>query len=64
VAVVPSDAEPGRLRREHFLDYSGTGGLADLLGLDDDAVSGLCLHRVLLEALRGLVSIIPPLAFV
>jgi hypothetical protein len=38
--------------------------LADLLRLDDDAVSDLSLHRVLLRALRGLASIIPPLALV
>jgi hypothetical protein len=37
VPVVPAHAEPRWLRREHFLDHSGTGGLADLLGLDDDA---------------------------
>jgi hypothetical protein len=38
--------------------------LADLLGLDDDAVTDLSLHRVLLQALRGLASIISPLALV
>jgi hypothetical protein len=34
------------------------GGLADLLGLDDDAVSDLSFTP------RGLASIVPPLAFV
>jgi hypothetical protein len=60
VAVVPAHAEPRRFRRKHFLDDTHAGGLADLLGLDDDAVSDLCLDRVLLQALRGLASIIPP----
>jgi hypothetical protein len=49
VAVVPAHTEPGRLRGEHFFDYSGTGGLADLFGLDDDPVSDLSLHRDLLQ---------------
>jgi hypothetical protein len=60
MAVVPANAEPGRCRCEHFLYYSGAAGLADLLGFDDDAVSDLSLHRVLLQALRGLASIILP----
>ena len=64
VPIVPANAEPRRLRRQHFLDYSRTGGLADLLGLDDDAVTDLSLHRVLLQALRGLASIIAPLVLV
>jgi hypothetical protein len=51
VPVVPTHAEPGRLWSKHFLYYSGTGRLADVLGLDDDVVTDLSLHRVLLQAL-------------
>ena len=51
MSVVPTNAKPGRVWPEHFLDDSGAGCLAYLLGLHDDAVSHLSLHRVLLHAL-------------
>jgi hypothetical protein len=57
--VLPAHPVPRRLLLQHLLDHAAVRGLADALGLEDDAVTDVSVHLFLLWELFLAKAVLP-----